>query len=119
LLRLTVNVSPGQCDDDDDYKLNAFLDDAELQEENEKEKNVYKKLKDELDAYCRQSIVFGFNSAKYAFNGKCFARTVHIELFGEMCLDEVHVVFRRVEWFDGVDKLNIRHYHPTKTSTAP
>ena len=28
-------------DDDDDYKLNAFLDDDELLEENEKEKNVY------------------------------------------------------------------------------
>jgi hypothetical protein len=55
-------------DDDDDYKLNAFLDDDELQEENEKEKNVYKKLKDELDAYCRQSIVLGFNSAKYDMN---------------------------------------------------
>jgi hypothetical protein len=55
-------------DDDDDYKLNAFLDDDELQEENEKEKNVYKKLKEELDAYCRQTIVLGFNSAKYDMN---------------------------------------------------
>jgi hypothetical protein len=40
-------------DDDEEYKLNAVLDDDELQEENEKEKNVYKKLKEELDAYCR------------------------------------------------------------------
>ena len=55
-------------DDDDDYKLNAFLDDDELQEENEKEKNVYKKFKEELDAYCRQTIVLGFNSAKYDMN---------------------------------------------------
>ena len=55
-------------DDDDDYKLNAFLDDDELQEENEKEKNVYKKFKEELDAYCRKTIVLGFNSAKYDMN---------------------------------------------------
>ena len=55
-------------DDDDDYKLNAFLDDDELQEENENEKNVCKKLKEELDAYCRKTIVLGFNSAKYDMN---------------------------------------------------
>ena len=55
-------------DDEDDYKLNAFLDDDELQEENEKEKNVYKKLKEELDAYCCQTIVLGFNAAKYDMN---------------------------------------------------
>ena len=55
-------------DDEDEYKLNAFLDDDELQEENEKEKNVYKKLKEELDAYCRQAIVLGFNSGKYDMN---------------------------------------------------
>ena len=55
-------------DDEDEYKLNAFLDDDELQEENEKEKNVYKKLKEELDAYCHQTIVLGFNSAKYDMN---------------------------------------------------
>jgi hypothetical protein len=55
-------------DDDDDYKLNTFLDDDELQEENEKEKNVYTKLKEELDAYCRQTIVLGYNSAKYDMN---------------------------------------------------
>ena len=40
-------------DDDDEYKFNAFLDDDELQEENVKETNVFKKLKEELDAYCR------------------------------------------------------------------
>lgn len=50
-------------DDDDDYKLNVFLDYDELLEENEKEKNVYKKLKKELDAYY-QTIVLGFNSPK-------------------------------------------------------
>ena len=55
-------------DDDEEYKLNAFLDDDELQEENEKEKNVYKKLKEELDAYCCQTIVLGFNAAKYDMN---------------------------------------------------
>ena len=45
--------APLEDDDDDDYKLNTFLDDDELQEE----KNVFKKLKEELDAYCRQTIV--------------------------------------------------------------
>ena len=55
-------------DDEDEFKLDAFLDDEELQEENDKEKNVYHKLKDELDAYCRQTIVLGFNSAKYDVN---------------------------------------------------
>jgi hypothetical protein len=55
-------------DDDDEYKFNAFLDDDELQEENVKETNVFKKLKEELDAYCRQTIVLGFNSAKYDMN---------------------------------------------------
>jgi hypothetical protein len=55
-------------DDDDYYKLNAFRDDDELQDENEKEKNVFKKLKEELDAPCRQTIVLGFNSAKYDMN---------------------------------------------------
>jgi hypothetical protein len=55
-------------DDDEGYKLNAFLDEDELQEENEKEKNVFKKLKEELDAYCRQTIVLGFSSAKYDMN---------------------------------------------------
>jgi hypothetical protein len=55
-------------DDDDDYKLNTFLDDDKLQEENEMEKNVYKNIKEELDAYCRQTIVLGFISAKYDMN---------------------------------------------------
>ena len=43
-------------DAEDESKLDAFLDDDELQEHNE-EKNIFKKLKDELDAYCRQTIV--------------------------------------------------------------
>ena len=54
--------------DDDDYKLDAFLDDDEILEEKEKEKNVYQKLKEELDTYCRQTIVLAFNSAKYDMN---------------------------------------------------
>lgn len=41
-------------DDEDQSKLDTFLDDDELQEHN-KEKNIFKKRKDELDAYCRQT----------------------------------------------------------------
>ncbi|CAG2220677.1 unnamed protein product [Mytilus edulis] len=55
-------------DDEDEFKLDSFLDDEELLEENEREKNVFKKLRDELDAYCRQTVVLGFNSAKYDMN---------------------------------------------------
>lgn len=54
--------------DDDEYKLGVSLDDGELQDVNEKEKNIYQKLKDELDDYCRETIVLGFNSAKYDMN---------------------------------------------------
>jgi hypothetical protein len=57
-----------QLDADINNPTRAFLEDDELQEENEKEKNVYKKLKEELDAYCRQTIVLGFSSAKYDMN---------------------------------------------------
>ncbi|CAC5399971.1 unnamed protein product [Mytilus coruscus] len=51
-------------DFEDVYKLDAFLDDEELQDHVEKEKNIFKKL----DAYCRQTVVLRFNSAKYDMN---------------------------------------------------
>ncbi|CAG2221819.1 unnamed protein product [Mytilus edulis] len=39
-------------DDEEGYKLDAFLYDEELQEKNEKKKKVFQKLKEELEAYC-------------------------------------------------------------------
>lgn len=67
-------------DDDDENKLNAFLNDEELLDVNEKEKNVLKKLREELDSYCSQTIVLGFNSAKYDMN---LVKTLQMDTLGK------------------------------------
>ncbi|XP_071137847.1 uncharacterized protein [Mytilus edulis] len=72
-------------DDEEGYKLDAFLYDEELQEENEKQKKVFQKLKEELEAYCQQIIVLGFNSAKYDMNliKTYIAKSLHMHNPGE------------------------------------
>jgi hypothetical protein len=50
------------------FLLNEMLEDVEWQEEVKKMKELYEKLKGELDAYCRQQICLGFNSSNYDLN---------------------------------------------------
>jgi hypothetical protein len=51
-----------------DHQIDVLLDDEEWQEELEKMKEVFQKLKDELNDYCRQTICLGFNSSNYDLN---------------------------------------------------
>lgn len=62
------NILDERCAEKNDFLLNEMLDDAEWQEEVKKMKELYEKLKEELDAYCRQTICLGFNSSNYDLN---------------------------------------------------
>lgn len=55
-------------DDDDDSQLNMYMDDEELQSHIKSMKEKNQKLKNDIHAYWRRTVVLGFNSTKYDLN---------------------------------------------------